>query len=274
MDPQEAATHDANFNKTIAKDWEQTGTIDSEQASTTDFGQPSTLDLTPIVDNIAEKLIRLNLETSDIMDGIKTSIRSSLEKSKEYLNPKVVAEILALISKMEIKVVKIQNNHSFGVVQFVYKLMFELHDTIGLYWRDSSTEKCNGIHVIKSLINALILYINDNPAYFGYKIMEFDQDLQITSEKTKIITGALMSLGEGLTKSDTACSNKVRLFNAPGHTAVSRGGSKSRRRHRRKPARKTRRGRNRNRKSKSKTHRRRRHSRLRKHKKNTYTRRR
>jgi hypothetical protein len=54
------------------------------------------------------------------------------------------------------------------------------------------------------------------------------------------------------------------------------GGSKSRRRHRRKPVRKTRRGRGRTRKSKakSKTHRRRRHSRVRKHKKNTYTRRR
>jgi hypothetical protein len=52
------------------------------------------------------------------------------------------------------------------------------------------------------------------------------------------------------------------------------GGSKSRRRHRRKPARKTRRGRTR--KTKSKTHRRKRHSRVRvrKHKKNTYTRRR
>ena len=48
------------------------------------------------------------------------------------------------------------------------------------------------------------------------------------------------------------------------------GGSKSRRRHRRKPARKTRRGRTR--KTKSKTHRRKRHSRIRKHKKNTYTR--
>lgn len=54
------------------------------------------------------------------------------------------------------------------------------------------------------------------------------------------------------------------------------GGFKSRRRHRRKPARKTRRGRGRKSKSKSKskTHRRRRHSRIRKHKKNTYTRRR
>jgi hypothetical protein len=53
----------------------------------------------------------------------------------------------------------------------------------------------------------------------------------------------------------------------------SGGGSKSRRRHRR-HAHKTRRGRSRKPKSKSKTHRRRRHSRIRKHKKNTYTRRR
>lgn len=52
------------------------------------------------------------------------------------------------------------------------------------------------------------------------------------------------------------------------------GGSKSRRRHRRKPARKTRRGRIRKSKAKAKTHRRRRHSRVRKSKINTYTRRR
>ena len=50
-----------------------------------------------------------------------------------------------------------------------------------------------------------------------------------------------------------------------GSIEQSYGGSKSRRRHRRKPARKTRRGRTR--KSKAKTHRRRRHSRIRKHKK-------
>ena len=61
------------------------------------------------------------------------------------------------------------------------------------------------------------------------------------------------------------------------HTQV--GGSKSQRRHRRKPARKTRRGRTRTRKSKTKskakakTHRRRRHSRVRKHKKYTSRRR-
>jgi hypothetical protein len=60
----------------------------------------------------------------------------------------------------------------------------------------------------------------------------------------------------------------------PSDIPVSAGGSKSRRRHRRhrKPARKTRRGRTR--KTKSKTHRRGRHSHVRKHKKNTYTRRR
>jgi hypothetical protein len=268
MDPQEAATRDANFNKTIAKDWEQTGTIDSEQASTTDFGQPSTLDLTSIVDNIAGKLQVLNLVTTDEMANIKTIISNSLQKQTQYLNPKVVAEILALISKMEIKVVKIQKNLQYGMVQFVYKLMFELHDTIGLYWRDSSTEKCNGIHVIKSLIKELIYFISTKPAYFTYKITKSD-----SIEQTENIDGALMSLGEGLTKSDTACSNKVRLFNAPGHTPVSAGGSKSRRRHRR-HARKTRRGRGRTRKSKakSKTHRRRHHSRVRKHKKNTYTR--
>jgi hypothetical protein len=59
-------------------------------------------------------------------------------------------------------------------------------------------------------------------------------------------------------------------FGDTASAASAAGGSKSRH----KPARKTRRGRTRKYKSKSKTHRRRRHSHVRKHKKNTYTRRR
>jgi hypothetical protein len=69
-------------------------------------------------------------------------------------------------------------------------------------------------------------------------------------------------------------SNTTSALQADLFKSKSGGGSKSRR----KPVRKTRRGRTRKPKSKSKsksnTHRRRRHSRIRKHKKNTYTRRR
>ena len=67
-------------------------------------------------------------------------------------------------------------------------------------------------------------------------------------------------------------SNKCSFDNTEPTTGVVIGGRKSRQRR----ARKTRRGRTRKSKSKttSKTHRRRRHSRVRKHKKNTYTRRR
>lgn len=275
MDPQEAAPSDADSLKAIiAKDWEQTGT--------TDFGQASALELGPIIDNIAGKLERLNLVTTDNMENIKDNIRSSLNKLKGYLNDSVVAEILALISKMEIKIVEQQVKQMYGPSKLVYKLMFELHDTIGLYWRDSSTERCNGIHVFQSLIKALILYINNNKTHFTYKFKKYDAGLDVTSDHAETITAADISVGEGLQKSVSACSNKARLVKnvspSEGHTAVSAGGSKSRRRHRRR-VRKTSRGRGRTRKSKSKsktkprTHRRRRHSRIRKHKKNTYTRR-
>jgi hypothetical protein len=84
----------------------------------------------------------------------------------------------------------------------------------------------------------------------------------------------LATIFSNLNCKDNDCF-KIYLITAdllPFHTQVVHtqvGGSKSRRRHRRKPARKTRRGRNRKSKPKSKTHRRKRHSRIRKHKKNT-----
>jgi len=73
------------------------------------------------------------------------------------------------------------------------------------------------------------------------------------------------------------CKDKRYNMVSKNDAAVSAGGSKSRRRHRRKPVRKTRRGHTRKSKSKSKskpkTHRRRRHSRVRKHKNYTSRRR-
>jgi len=232
-----------------------------------------------IIDNIAEKLEPYVLGENSNMDDIKTSIRSSLEKSKEYLNHEVIEKIIAFVSKMEIKVVtkhyKQENNPR-------YVLMFELHDIIGFYFRDSSTHNCNGIRVIQTLIRELIEYINKHLDYFTYNFLMVDAILKEPFRHTKNIYSAEMSLGEGLSKSVTACYNKARRVTnvspSEGHTAVSAGGSKSRRRHRRKPARKTRRGRTRKSKAtakaKSKTHRRRHHSRVRKNKKNTYTRRR
>ena len=240
-----------------------------EQASSVNFEQ--------IIDNIAEKLEPYVLGENSNMDDIKTSIRSSLEKSKEYLNHEVIEKIIAFVSKMEIKVVtkhyKQENNPR-------YVLMFELHDIIGFYFRDSSTHNCNGIRVIQMLIRELIEYINKHLDYFTYNFLMVDAILNEPFSYKKKIHSAEISLGEGLSKSVTACYNKARRVTnvspSEGHTAVSAGGSKSRRRHRRKPVRKTRRGRIRKPKSKSrpKTHRRRRHSRVRKHKKNTYTRRR
>jgi hypothetical protein len=99
--------------------------------------------------------------------------------------------------------------------------------------------------------------------------------LDNTTGKTPIeITTSGSILGSGFERTLRKCT--------PGYSSVKqyfelkKGGSRSRRRHRRKPSRKTRRGRTRKSKAKakSKTHRRRHHSHVRKHKKNTYTRRR
>ena len=102
------------------------------------------------------------------------------------------------------------------------------------------------------------------------------------SVETIIRTGMLSSFHKSkeVCESQDSINDKIRSkliqsssSDTPHHAG---GGSKSRRRHRRhrKPARKTRRGRTRKTKSKSKTktHRRKRHSRIRKHKKNTSSR--
>ena len=241
---------------------------EQEQASSVNFEQ--------IIYNIAEKLKPYVLDENSNMDDIKTNIRSSLEKSKEYLNHEVIEKIIDFVSKMEIKVVTKRYKQDINPR---YVLMFELHDIIGFYFRDSSTHNCNGIRVIQKLIRELIEYINTHLDYFTYNFLMVDAVLNQPFRHTKNIHSADMSLGEGLSKSVTACYNKARRFTnvspSEGHTAASAGGSKSRRRHRHKPARKTRRGRIRKSKAKatakakSKTHRHRRHSRVRKHKKYT-----
>ena len=110
-------------------------------------------------------------------------------------------------------------------------------------------------------------------------------DVPITSptyykneQKKKDLTNLLTTLGESLKLEGTDFNQNLQIAESNLNDLnleysdvkdVKLGGSKSRRRHRRKPVRKTRRGRGRGRKCKPKTHRRRRHSRVRKHKKNT-----
>jgi hypothetical protein len=177
-----------------------------------------------------------------------------IEKVKDLLKGRELSEetykaVNKFLDKMKAKV----NNGIF---------VFEIHDTIGYFVRDASKERCDNIHDFLSLIRGLVEYINNPPK----KLLGFKNEPLFTHT-------ARIAIGDGFNNSNKACG--VHLANIE----VVHGGSKSRRRHRRKPARKTRRGRGCTRKpkskskSKSKTHRRRRHSRLRKHKKNTYTRR-
>ena len=203
-----------------------------------------------MIDDITTDMINklkqyVSIQNTDT--NVEDEIKNILKQYKQYLSYETLKEIDALISKMEIKV----SNQGL--------ITFHLHDTIGFYLRDSSTKKCNGIHIFIPLIQHLVTKINNNSISF--------------KQNFTIVKSAKITIGEGLKKSKIACVGKVRIF----RSVVVNGGSKSRRRHRR-HAHKTRRGHGRGRsrkpKAKSKTHRRRRHSRVRKHKKNTYTRRR
>ena len=124
------------------------------------------------------------------------------------------------------------------------QISIELHDTIGLLTPRTS---CSGFNIFVYLIRAICEFL-----------------------KTKNITCDLKK-GISYRGSEKTCTKYI--TEKIGADLVI-GGSKSRRRHRRKPARKTRRGRTRKTKSKSKTHRRKRSSCIRKHKKYTSRRRR
>lgn len=123
---------------------------------------------------------------------------------------------------------------------------------------DSIERQCNMSYGITEMLKLITLRENSDPTW------------QTNGGVKIVMSNKSFCEGKGYTK-------PLQISTGPGNTAGSAGGSKSRRRHRR-HAHKTRRGRGRGRsrkpKAKSKTHRRRRHSRIRKHKKNTYTRRR
>ena len=133
------------------------------------------------------------------------------------------------------------------------KFVFELHDTIGYFFIFPSRKRCHDIEYFLSLIRGLVDYINNPPM----KIVGFEDKPLFTHK-------AIIEAGDGFMGSNSACRNKN--FNI---TPIN-GGSKSQRRHRRyhKSARKT----TRKSKSKPRTHRRRRHSRVRKYKKYTSSR--
>ena len=174
---------------------------------------------------------------------------------------------------------------------------YKLHDIIDFLGNDRKKlghDYCVALNIFYNLMIKVFGYDSVEPApTFGfssfYKHKDRCMDPSYSPEPTK---------GSGLSFKNTRVSelfkfkklqNELNIdelkesIHIPSFTdaedelaAEAEGGSKSRRRHRRKPARKTRRGRTRKSKSKSKTktHRHRRHSRIRKHKKNTYTRRR
>ena len=145
------------------------------------------------------------------------------------------------------------------------KCVLELHDTIDITTTSEKIgDRCNALNIFVAMIKAIKDYINSNNSEGNpYAGKLFNFPIEVTFSDSMF--------GSGFRKSYKACNGGSSLF---------MGGSKSRRRHRRKPVRKTRRRRTRKSKSKSKsksktkTHRRRRHSRVRKHKKNLYTRRR
>jgi hypothetical protein len=165
---------------------------------------------------------------------------------KRELSLETYKAVNEFLNKMSTKV-----NHDEGIV------VFEIHDTIGYFVRDASQERCGNIDYFLSLIRGLVEYINNPPT----QVVAFTKEPLFKCSAT-------IAIGDGFNNSNKACGTHL------ANIEVVSGGSKSRRRHRRKPARKTRRGRGRTRKSKSKTHRHRRHSRIRKHHKKYTSRRR
>ena len=156
-------------------------------------------------------------------------------------NSSVLNYVLQFLEK--VKVIPVRGSNT----------QIEAHDVLTLIQRipkNDSDSYCTGLKLFKNLMTTLTT--------------------KITRFEFSIPTGTMDSLN----RSVRSCASISDASSQAG------GGSKSRRRHRRhhKSARKTRRGRTRKSKSKSKskpkTHRRRRHSRVRKSKRNTYTRRR
>ena len=165
-------------------------------------------------------------------------------------------EISSSVSKIISDFIK-KMNIQLDLSGYECKCVLQLHDTID---RISTSEKigdrCNALNIFVAMIKAIKDYVNSNNSGGNPNADKlFNFPIEVTFSDSMF--------GSGFRKSYKACN---------GGSSLYIGGSKSRRRNRCKPARKTRRGRIR--KSKSKTHRRRRHSRARKHKKNTYTRRR
>jgi hypothetical protein len=197
-------------------------------------------------------------DKSSFFNDVKSNyLYKEVKKSNESeygFSDNVKESISDFIRKMKIRL---------DLSGYEVKCVLELHDTID---RTTTSEKigdrCNALNIFVAMIKAIKEYINSNNSkgdpYAG-KLFNFP--IEVTFNESMF--------GSGFRKSYKACNGGNSLF---------MGGSKSRRRHRRKPVRKTRRGRTRKSKVKSKTkaktHRRRHHSHVRKHKKNTYTRRR
>ena len=183
-------------------------------------------------------------------DYIQRIVKNRL-KTISPITEKHVTEIFKLIEKMKITLA--QKNLTRMEVEYTFT--FDLHDSKGLLYSDYSKDRCRGISIFIDLIKNLKDLINDKNTESKLLFK------RISKVNSIVVSAEITYSGSSLQESISLCRTK-KLY----------GGSKSRR----KPARKTlrRRTRKTKSKSKSKTHRRRRHSRVRKHKKNLYTRRR
>ena len=187
-------------------------------------------------DNDIRKLETLRQFTDSIIQG-------ATRETPDYITlediPKVMKYVADFVNNIEIQInpdIEIQINPD-------YKKEVKLipHDRQGKILGINDKLYCPAIHIFKKLLDGLSIETPDSP--YTFTIEEPREDSSYKKNMTKCESYGSQALG---------------------------GGSKSRRRHRRKPARKTRR--KSKTKAKPKTHRRRRHSRIRKHKKNTYKR--
>jgi hypothetical protein len=178
------------------------------------------------------------LET--LREFTESIILGAIKENPDYITlediPKIMKYVADFVDNIEIQI----NPNNKKVIELIP------HDRRGKIFGINEKLYCPAIHIFDKLMNELRQQIRASHAPYTFTINEPRED---SSYK----------------KNMTNCKSYIPHFG---------GGSKSRRRHRRKPARKTRRGRGRTRKSKAKTHRRKRHSRIRKHKKYTSRRRR
>ena len=242
------------------------------------------MDKNEIYDKIKAKLIECATSICGIVDvnlpdDIETHVVSFMRKNLKYdYTDTFFSELLSFLNGINL------NAYGRGldikVIPQTKNIQITLHDYKFIPIVPASFRQIKPFSPYCLALIKFIDLMNDLALMCQEIILKEHPDSEV-SVKTIIPTDMLSSFHKSKqvceSQNDYKIKSKIEQVTQPiglSDTSLpAGGGSKSRRRHRRKPVRKTRRGRGRKCKSKSKTHRCRRHSRVRKYKKNTSSRR-